>query len=183
MQRRLFADYISKLLTAANTVSEDSLNKMIETLRGARDSCIYIIGNGGSAAIASHFATDLFRAFEITNLSNRVVSLTDNTSLLTASGNDFGFETIFERQLSQLCREKDVLVAISSSGNSENIIRAVHAAKNEGLVSIGLSGFDGGQAKKIADINIHIDSNNYGVIEDCHQSIMHSMAQYLSKKR
>lgn len=182
MQRRLYADYISKFLTAANTVSEDSLNKMIETLRGARDSCIYIIGNGGSAAIASHFATDLFRAFEITNLNNRVVSLTDNTPLITASGNDFGFETIFERQLSQLCREKDVLVAISSSGNSENIIRAIHAAKNKGVVSIGLSGFDGGRLLDSADISVHVPTKRgeYQIVEDIHSSICHFVSSSIA---
>ena len=120
---------------------------------------------------------------EMTGKKLRIVSLSSNIETITAIANDKGYENVFVDQFKIYSRKNDVLLCISSSGNSKNIIKVLQYAKKNKNITILLSGFDGGQAKKIADINIHIDSNNYGVIEDCHQSIMHSMAQYLSKKR
>src|SRR5262249_26765492 len=99
--------------------------------------------------------------------------------LLTAIGNDVSFAEVFSFQLRILGRPGDGLIAISSSGNSENIVQALRTAKELKMSTIALTGYDGGQAASLADINLHVDSQNYGVAEDGHQSIMHALAQYI----
>ena len=112
---------------------------------------------------------------------SRFLSLCSNIETITAIANDFGYEYIFSRQLNIYLKKNDVVFCISSSGNSKNIINALKLAKAKKIKSILLSGFDGGKASKIADININIKSNNYGIIEDCHQSIMHLISQKIAK--
>ena len=179
MSGQEFRDYIERLILAAGEVQEDSIRQTINLLRNLSNGTVYVIGNGGSAAIASHFATDLFRVFEVIKSTNKVLSLVDNTPLLLASGNDFGFESIFERQLAKLGREKDVLIAISSSGNSQNILNAIHAAKEMGMTTIGLSGFDGGKLLNRVDISIYVKTNvgEYQIVEDVHSSICHFISK------
>ena len=145
-----------------------------------RRAVIYACGNGGSSAIASHLLCDFNKGIRTdTDLLPRVVALTDNVPMLTAIGNDIGYDEIFSFQLSGLGNSSDLLIAISSSGNSENIVRALSIAKDIGMSTIALTGFDGGRAKKIADVAVHVSSSNYGVVEDIHQSVMHVFAQYL----
>lgn len=170
-----FKEYLAKIVMTAGGISEEPIQEVIETLKISKGSSIFAIGNGGSAAIASHFVTDLFRSYELSGSSNKVFSLADNTPLITASGNDYGFETIFARQISKLGCSGDVLVAISSSGNSQNIIDAVHVARKLGLATIGLSGFDGGKLLKLVDIAIHAETDvgEYQIVEDIHASICH----------
>jgi D-sedoheptulose 7-phosphate isomerase/D-glycero-D-manno-heptose 1,7-bisphosphate phosphatase len=107
----------------------------------------------------------------------QVQSLSSNMSLLTAIANDIGYEKVFSYQLNMKANEGDVLVVVSSSGNSLNIIDALRCAKLKKLSTIALVGFDGGQALNLADIGLHVKNNNYGVVEDAHQAIMHIMAQ------
>ncbi len=108
-----------------------------------------------------------------------VHSLVSNTALLTACANDFGYDVSFERQIEMQAQPGDLLVCISSSGNSANILAALRKASSMGLKTIALTGFGGGESARLADINLHVAAQNYGVVEDCHQILMHNIAQYI----
>ena len=181
MSKTSYTEYLAKLGMASETVSEESISAIIEEILNAKSSTIFIIGNGGSAAIASHFATDLLRSFELVQSKMRVFSLVDNSPLVLASGNDFGFENIFARQLDQYGRKGDLLIAISSSGNSENILKAVQTAKGKGLVTIGMSGFTGGKLAKSVDFSLHVSTakGEYEIVEDVHASICHYVSKFI----
>ena len=112
-----------------------------------------------------------------TNLLPKIISLSSNLEIITAIANDIKFNEIFLFQLSRLAKKGDCLITISSSGNSENIIKAIKWAKKNKLKTVSLNGFVGGEARQISDISINIPCNNYGIIEDLHQSIMHILAQ------
>ena len=143
-----------------------------------------MIGNGGSAAIADHLCADLTKGtyFE-NNPPLRVTALVSNISLYTATANDFGFENVFIKQIQFYAEKDDVLIAISSSGNSKNICDAVSYAKTKGLITIGLSGFNGGKLRKNADISLHTSIRNYGVVEDTHQALLHIMTLGIIQER
>ena len=149
--------------------------------RGGR---VYSCGNGGSAAIANHLQCDHMKNVRIsTDLVARVVSLSANVEVMTAIANDFGYEHVFVNQLQWHAQPGDVLMAISSSGRSANIVRALSWARDHGVRTIALTGFDGGEARRLADVSIHVDTANYGIIEDLHQVIMHALAQYIRQSR
>jgi len=118
-----------------------------------------------------------------TDLAPRVVSLSANIELLTAIANDSTYDDVFTYQLQSHSQPGDVLIAVSSSGRSANIVRALTWARDHGLRTIALTGFDGGDAKMVAEVAIHVDHANYGVIEDLHQTIMHALAQYIRQSR
>jgi D-sedoheptulose 7-phosphate isomerase len=144
---------------------------------------IYLVGNGGSAAIASHFASDLNKTVFGYKGDKKVkrfqaVALPDNTPVLTAWANDVGFEHVFAEQLKNFIQQKDILFAISSSGNSPNIIRAVEVAKANQASVIGLVGFRGGALKQAADVAIHIPVDDYAVVESAHQAVIHLLTKY-----
>lgn len=137
---------------------------------------IHVAGNGGSASTASHFVTDLMK------IDYGAVSLNDNPSLITMIANDYGYDQIFSFQLERLARTVyDVFVAISASGNSPNILRAVEAAKKEGMVTIGLTGFDGGKLAKIVDHHYNFPSDSYEEIEDAHLALLHHIIKELKE--
>lgn len=141
---------------------------------------IFSCGNGGSAAIANHLVCDCMKGVRTSSsLRPRVHSLSTTVETITAIGNDIGYERIFDFQLESLGRPGDVLVAISSSGSSPNIANALTRAKAMGIATIAMTGFEGGTARELADVVLHVDAQNYGVIEDVHQSLMHILAQYL----
>jgi phosphoheptose isomerase len=141
---------------------------------------IWVCGNGGSASISDHFSCDHLKGVRTnTALRPRVLSLSSNNALLTAIGNDLSFDRIFEYQLESLAQAGDVLVAVSSSGNSPNILRAIAIAKSLGLETVGFVGFDGGEMAKVADHVLHVRVANYGIVEDIHQSLMHILAQFI----
>ena len=141
-------------------------------------------GNGGSAAIANHLQCDHVKGVRTeTDLSPSVVSLSSNVELLTAIANDIGYDEVFSYQLESQSRSGDVLIAISSSGRSPNIVRALAWASENDLRTISLTGFTGGAARAVAEAAIHVDCNNYGIIEDLHQAAMHAMAQYIRQSR
>lgn len=136
---------------------------------------IFVAGNGGSSAIANHLECDFRKGATI----GVVHSLTSNMAVLTAFANDVSYDECFVEQLkSQFAGPHDLLILISSSGNSPNVIRAAEYARSKGIPTIGLSGFDGGQLRFISSISLHVPINNYGVVEDAHQAIMHSLTQY-----
>lgn len=180
------AAYSQRLAAAMGAVDEYALEEAIArvSLAAASGNRVYSIGNGGSAAIADHLCCDMTKGTHAHGHPTvDAVSLTANVALYSAIANDFGFASVFSRQLRMLGRQGDVLIAISSSGESDNILEAVNEAQRLGMTTIGLSGFAGGKLKESSDISIHVDVNNYGIVEDAHQLLMHVMAQYLVHKR
>lgn len=178
-----FADaYFRRIATAAATVDQGALNaaaKLIEE-RSASGNMIFSCGNGGSAAIANHLVCDCMKGIRTgSSLHPRVHSLSATVETITAIGNDIGYDEIFAFQLGSLGKKGDVLVAISSSGDSPNIVKAIGLARELGISTIAMSGFSGGRAATLADINLHVDGHNYGIVEDIHQSLMHILAQFL----
>ena len=150
-------------------------------LRGAR---MFSCGNGGSASIANHIQCDHVKGIRTaTDLSPHVLSLSTNVELLTAIANDTCYENIFVYQLQSQSVRGDVLVAVSSSGRSPNIVRALTWARDQGLRTIAVTGFDGGAARAVAEVSVHVDCKNYGIVEDLHQAIMHALAQYIRQSR
>ena len=117
-----------------------------------------------------------------TSILPRVFSLSNSIEIISAVANDISYDEIFSYQLNSLSKENDVLLVISSSGNSKNILKAIETGLNKKLKILSFTGFDGGKAKKLAHLNIHVDSMNYGVIEDIHQTLMHILAQYIRHK-
>lgn len=150
----------------------------------ARDATVFACGNGGSASIANHLQCDHVKGIRNgTELATRVFSLSTNVELLSAVANDIGYDAVFEYQLQSHARAGDVLIAISSSGRSPNIVRALEWANAHGLHTIALTGFSGGAARELASVSVHVGSENYGIIEDSHQACMHLLAQYVRQSR
>lgn len=179
-------DYVFKLNELLNKMDVDSLNDFYEVLLNANeDSTIYIMGNGGSAATASHMANDLAVGLKIREIKNlKVVSLSDNSAISYAISNDMGFENVFYMQLKNILNPKDIIIAITCSGNSLNVVKAVKYAKERNCKIIGLTGFDGGEIKEMSDINLHIETRKgeYGLVEDAHSIINHLIFTYFKMK-
>lgn len=171
--------YMDSISNAMNLVDKEKLEQAAHELFAARSlkHRIFIAGNGGSAAIAEHASCDLGKGCHLAT-TLQMISLVSNTALLTAVGNDIGYDSIFSYPL-DLAEPKpgEVLILISSSGNSPNIIKAAELALKKKMTVIGFSGFDGGKLKVLADIAIHVPIANYGIVEDCHQMILHVLAQ------
>lgn len=179
-----FADaYFALAGAAAASVDRTALREAAELLTKAhRDAgaTIYSCGNGGSAAIANHLVCDHCKAVQSdTTLRPRVYSLSAHIEIMTAVSNDLSYDEVFVYQLRTLARPGDALVSVSSGGDSENIVRAVAWAKDNGIPVVAMTGFSGGRSAALADVNLHVDAHNYGVIEDVHQSLMHILAQYI----
>ena len=178
--------YFEQLSRAGESVSPASLDAAGALLGDAyeRRATVFVCGNGGSAAISNHLVCDHLKGVQTdTTLRPRVVSLSSNIETITAIANDISYDDVFVYQFSTMAEAGDVLVTISSSGNSENIVRAAEWAKANGCPVIALTGFDGGRSAVLADVNLHVDADNYGIIEDTHQSLMHILAQYLRLQR
>jgi D-sedoheptulose 7-phosphate isomerase len=147
------------------------------------DRAVYVFGNGGSAALASHCACDLGKGTVINgNRRFRVLALTDNVPLMTAWANDACYDDVFAEQLIPLINKGDVALAISGSGNSPNVLKALHAAREAGAFTIGLTGFQGGKMKPLCDLCVIIPSDNMQVIEDLHVSVSHSVFIFLRSR-
>lgn len=178
-----YADsYFALLASAAATVDRAALARAASLLveRIEAGGRVYSCGNGGSAAIANHLVCDHLKGIRTdTDLAPKVHSLSSTVELITAIANDIGTEEIFSFQLSSLAQEGDVLIAISSSGASPNIVRVIEEARARKVVTIAMTGFAGAPAAGLADVSLHVDAHNYGVIEDVHQSLMHILAQYI----
>ena len=178
----MFELYIDEVAQIANTIMSDHLDQAIHKIEevAKTSGTVFIVGNGGSAAIASHLAVDLTKAGFARKAAIRAVSLTDNVALVTATSNDFSFEEVYSWQISQYGKAGDLLIAISSSGNSANIIEALKVASKLSISTVSLTGFDGGEAAKIAQIALIAKSHNgnYGPVEDSHSMICH----YISRR-
>ncbi|HAB14813.1 MAG TPA: SIS domain-containing protein [Verrucomicrobiota bacterium] len=170
------ATYISAQQRALASLDPAQLAPLIETLQSAHreDAQVFAIGNGGSAANASHFAVDLGKAAsDLLPRRFRVLSLTDNMPWITALGNDYSYEDIFVRQLMNYARAGDVLIGISVSGNSPNCVRAFDWAKATGVKTIALVGQKRGQMAELADQLVVIPDGHYGRVEDVQMNILH----------
>jgi len=144
---------------------------------------IFACGNGGSAAVSNHLHCDFLKGIQTgTDRRPSVISLSANIETITAIANDISYADVFVYPLRTMASRGDALIAISASGNSENVIRALGWARENAVRSIALTGFSGGRAAREAEVNIHVPSDNYGVIEDLHQSVMHVLAQFLRQK-
>lgn len=169
----LVARYLGDLQRLLDQIDPVALERAVEHLRRAREqgATIYLAGNGGSAATATHVANDLGKATRRTGRRPiRVMCLSDNVSWLTALGNDEGYERVFAGQLENFADPGDVLIVISASGNSPNLVHAVELARSRGLVTIGILGFDGGRLKAMVDEALWLRSEHglYGPVESAH---------------
>jgi D-sedoheptulose 7-phosphate isomerase len=144
---------------------------------GQRQAQLLIAGNGGSASNASHYRCDLINAFRTYQSRLQILNLSESPSMITALGNDFDFTNIFSLQVRETGNLDDVLLLLTASGNSQNILKACEAAKKKGIKTISITGFDGGKVALVADINFTIPSNNYGVIEDVQLVLGHMFSQ------
>ena len=177
--------YFSHLKEIFDKISLSEIKSFIEILLTARESgaTIFFIGNGGSAATASHFANDLAFGTNEYKKPFKVMSITDNVATLTALSNDYGYDDIFVRQLRIYSNKKDVLVGISASGNSQNLINAFEYASTVGIKTVALTAFDGGRMREISDYGIHVptDKKEYGPAEDLHMILDHLVSNYLMR--
>jgi len=178
-----FADaYFRHVADAAASVDREALAHAAAALARAYGGggTVFACGNGGSAAISNHLHCDHLKGVQTdTRLRPKVVSLSATIETITAIANDISYDEVFVYQLRTLAEPGDALITVSSSGDSENVVRACRWAKENGLVTIAMTGFAGGRTAEIADINLHAAGDNYGVVEDVHQSLMHILAQYL----
>ncbi len=176
--RESAADYIQQLRELLDKVDVEAVDALVQRLLQAQKNraTVFIAGNGGSAATASHWVNDLAKMTQCSGLPlMRAMSLSDNTSWLTALANDEGYENVFSRQLENFAEENDVLIVISASGNSPNLVKAVEFAKKREMVVLGLLGFDGGKLKNMVDecVLISTPKGAYQLVESCHSSLSH----------
>jgi histidinol-phosphate phosphatase family protein len=179
-------EYSDELYAALRTVDPTRFHAAAALINDAhdRDATVFACGNGGSASIANHLQCDHVKCVgQGTDLRTRVFSLSTNVELFSAIANDNGYEHVFEHQLSSVARPGDLLIAVSSSGRSPNIVRALEWASAHGVRTIALTGFTGGRSRELADVSIHVESANYGIVEDAHQASMHLLAQYVRQSR
>ena len=180
-----FNKYLEGLVKGISKIDTKSLdkaaNEIIKTIK--RKGIIYVCGNGGSAAISNHYICDFLKFLrQNTKLKPKIISLSNNIETITAISNDLEYKYIFKYQAESLCEKKDLILIISSSGNSKNIIELIKFANKKKIKTVGFSGFKGGFLKKNCDISIHVNTQNYGISEDSHQILMHVILQYLIEK-
>lgn len=172
------SDYVRAQKAALDSIPVETVAALVAKLRRAlaEDRQIFVFGNGGSAANASHFITDLGKgASDKVGRRFRCLSLNDNVSWLTALGNDYAYEEVFSRQLMNYGRPGDLVLVMSVSGNSPNVVRGVEWAKRNGLETVALVGGKRGRLAELADTVIVIDDTHYGRVEDAHMGICHML--------
>lgn len=177
--------YFNYLAELFKKIDLRDIQSFVDTLLSAREagSLIFFMGNGGSAATASHFANDLAIGTNDYEKPFKVMSITENIPMITAISNDYGYEEIFLRQLKVYGKSGDILVGISASGNSQNLINAFEYASSAEIKTVALTAFDGGKMKEIADQGIHIPTGEkeYGPAEDLHMILDHLVGSYLTR--
>ncbi|MGI3170744.1 D-sedoheptulose-7-phosphate isomerase [Pseudooceanicola sp. C21-150M6] len=174
--------YFTRLAEAAQHCDLSALDRIAAAVKTAIDGdrFIFICGNGGSAGIANHSLCDFLKCVRTdTGLKPRVMSLAAHTEMNSALANDISYDEVFAYQLESMGRPGDLLWTVSSSGDSQNVVRAIETARAQGMTSISFTGFSGGRSRTLADLNAHVDAQNYGVIEDIHMSFIHILTQYL----
>jgi len=177
--------YVIELKETLDHLPWEAIQDVVGILHHARlnDRQVFILGNGGSAATASHFACDLGKGTILPDRPRfRVIALTDNMPLFSAYANDYGYEHVFAEQLAGLVRSGDVVIAISGSGNSANVLNAIKLARSAQAVTIGLTGFDGGKLKDLVDICLHVPCNCMEQVEDIHLMLEHLICTSLRQE-
>jgi len=171
-------EYIENEITVLRALDVDALNAVLNLLEQAleNENMIYIMGNGGSAATASHFQNDFNKGVsEYTDKKFRFLCLNDNVSTVLAIANDIGYEEIFRFQLRGRLQPGDLVIGISGSGNSKNVLNAVEYAKECGNTVVGITGFGGGKLRELADLSLHVPVNSMQITEDIHMVFDHLM--------
>lgn len=174
--------YLSKLQQTMNQLPEERIQQVIQLLVEARMNRrqVFIMGNGGSASTASHFVCDLAKNTRKPELPHyRVIGLTDNMAIFSALANDEGYENVFSQQLISLVQPGDIVIGISTSGNSANVNKAVEVANMMGATTIGFTGFDGGRLRSLVDVEIHVPSDCIEHVEDIHLMLEHLIVKAL----
>jgi D-sedoheptulose 7-phosphate isomerase len=178
-------DYLDRLTTTLESMPAESIERLSEMLYRAYvdGKQVFTLGNGGSASTASHMAADLAKNTIGPNMRRfRIMSLNDNIPMLTALSNDLGYENVFAEQLQNLIQPGDVLIVLSGSGNSPNVVKAMEYARSQSAEVGALLGFGGGRAAELADISILVESSDYGVVEDAHLVLNHILVEYFRQR-
>jgi D-sedoheptulose 7-phosphate isomerase len=174
--------YLERLRQVIDGINHIETERFVDLLLKARESgkTVFFVGNGGSAATSSHFANDLSIGTRQQEKPFKVFSLVDNVATLSAIGNDYGYDQVFAQQLRVYGQKGDLLVGISASGNSPNLLRAFEVGRDLGLMTVSITAFDGGKLKKIADHSVHVPTNagEYGPAEDAHLILDHLITHY-----
>ena len=178
-------NYISILQQTIDQLPRQLIADVVDVLQDARvrGNNVFIMGNGGSASTASHFVCDLAKNTRNEELPHfRVIGLTDNMAIFSAYANDEGYESVFSQQLSNLIQPRDVVIAISASGNSKNVINAIEEAQKHTVTTIGFTGFDGGRLGQMVNINIHVQSDIIEHVEDIHLMLEHIIVKTIKER-
>ena len=178
-------EYITTVTELIRQLPVEKIENVINTLQEARlaGKQIFIMGNGGSASTASHFVCDIAKNTRKEGWPHfRAIGLTDNMAIFSAYANDEGYDNVFAQQLDSLIRPGDVVIGISASGNSPNVLKAMEVAAEHQAIRIGFTGFDGGKLAQMVDINIHIPSHNYGQVEDLHMMLVHIIVNEIQER-
>jgi D-sedoheptulose 7-phosphate isomerase len=173
-------NYISTLHQTIDQLPQELIAEVIKILQRARmqRSQVFIMGNGGSASTATHFVCDLAKNTRHAGLPHyRAIGLTDNMAIFSAYANDEGYENVFAKQLANLIQPGDVVIGISASGNSQNVLNAIQEARRDSVTTIAFTGFDGGHLGKMVDVNIHVKSNIIEHVEDIHLMLEHMIVK------
>jgi len=183
MYQEYIKTYIDKLQITLKNLSIEDIEKCADILLKAsgQDKNIFICGNGGSAATASHFASDMNKISSYSNSRFKIMALTDNLPLVTALSNDEAYNIIFIEQLKNFYNEGDVLIGISGSGNSENVLKAIEYVNSNKGITIGWTGYDGGKLKQISQYSINANINDMQISEDIHMIFTHLMMKIATK--
>ena len=180
--KHFYLQYIGEKNNLLRNINFRELDKIIDTIKKCvkNNNIIYTCGNGGSSSLADHFVCDFIKQTNNkTNYKLKSISLASNFSLISAIANDINFNEIFSFQIEKLCKKGDIIFLFSVSGNSKNLINAVKQANKKKIKTISFTGFDGGKLAKLTDYNINFPMANYGIVEDCHVSMMHFLSQFL----
>lgn len=176
------SDYIERLRQALDTFPHEQLEAIVEVFLAAlrNKRTIFVMGNGGSGATASHWVCDMNKGCSYGREHRfRMVCLNDNIPTILAYGNDVGYEDIFVEQLKNFLEEGDVVIAISGSGNSKNVVKAIEYAKSKGAITVGLVGYSGGKLLDLVQIPLHIQVEDMQIVEDVHMMVVHMTTQRL----
>lgn len=182
---RFALEYYARFSEALLDFDKGALNEVLAVFDGVieRGGILWTAGNGGSAAIADHTVCDCSKGTHTPGAQPfRTISLASNVPMITALANDISYDDVFSEQLKYYLTDRDALLVVSSSGNSPNVVKACEYAKAQGVPTVAFVGFKGGKLAEIADTVVHIKVENYGIVEDIHQSLIHVLTQYMAAR-
>ena len=183
MSKQIAENYLKNLTNTISDLDIDAICKVSEIVNAAvnNDKQIFVCGNGGSAADSQHIAAEVVGRFKTNRKALPAIALSTDTSIITAIGNDFGFKNIFKRQVEAISKSGDIFIPISTSGNSENILLAINAAKKNDCITIGFTGTSGGKMKDKCDYIVSVPSDNTARIQEMHIMIFHIICSIIDK--